>query len=70
MTSSARVNVEGLVAGVGLVALGVVFTLGNFGRIDALATLHRVWPLLLVVWGGLELALAAAQRRGQRRRRR
>jgi Domain of unknown function (DUF5668) len=57
MTSSARIKVEQLVAGLGLIGLGLVWTLGNLGKIDALETLHRWWPLLLVVWGALELGL-------------
>ena len=46
---------EGIVAGVGLVGVGVTWTLGNLGRIDTLATLRTWWPLLLVLWGALEL---------------
>jgi hypothetical protein len=46
---------EGIVVGVGLIGVGVAWTLGNLGRIDLLATLRTWWPLLLVVWGALEL---------------
>lgn len=65
MTLSVRV--EQLVFGLGLVALGVVWTLGNFGRLDALETLHRWWPLLLIVWGALELAVSVTRRAQARR---
>jgi cell wall-active antibiotic response 4TMS protein YvqF len=61
------VRVERLVVGLGLVGIGVVWTLGNLGKLDALETLHRWWPLLLVVWGGLDLAAWAA--RGSQARR-
>ena len=53
--------------GLGLIALGVVWTLGNLGRLDALDTLHRWWPLLLVVWGALELGVSLARRAQARR---
>ncbi len=53
---------EGIVFGLILVALGVLWTLSNLGRIDMLETLRRWWPLTLVVWGALEL-LAVLQRR-------
>jgi hypothetical protein len=61
------VKVEQLVFGLGLVGLGVVWTLGNLGKLDALDTLHRWWPLLLVVWGALELAVSLARRAQARR---
>ena len=61
------VRVEQLVFGLGLVGLGVVWTLGNYGKLDVLDTLHRWWPLLLVVWGGLELALSLTRRSQARR---
>jgi len=53
---------EGIVFGLILVALGVLWTLSNLGRIDMLETLRRWWPLTLVVWGALEL-LAVLPRR-------
>jgi hypothetical protein len=53
---------EGIVFGLILVALGVLWTLSNLGRIDMLETLRRWWPLTLVVWGALEL-LAVLHRR-------
>ena len=56
------VRVERLVVGLGLVGIGVVWTLGNLGKLDALETLHRWWPMLLVVWGALDVAAWAARR--------
>ena len=56
------VRVERLVVGIGLVGIGVVWTLGNLGKLDALDTLHRWWPMLLVVWGALDVAAWAARR--------
>jgi hypothetical protein len=61
------VKVEQLVFGLGLLGLGVVWTLGNLGRLDPLETLHRWWPLLLVVWGVLELGLSLSRRSQARR---
>jgi hypothetical protein len=61
------VSVEKLVLGLGLVGLGVVWTLGNMGRLDAIETLHRWWPLLLVVWGALEVVLSVSRRHAARR---
>ncbi len=53
---------EGAVLGLGLMAVGVLWMLANLGRIDMLGTLRTYWPLLLVVWGGLELAATLARR--------
>ncbi len=47
---------EGLTLGAGLVALGILWTLSNLGRIDLLPVLRTWWPLSLVLWGVLELA--------------
>jgi hypothetical protein len=55
---------EGLVVGVILIAVGVLWTLSNLGRIDLLATLRTWWPLALVVWGLVELAAVAIRGRG------
>jgi cell wall-active antibiotic response 4TMS protein YvqF len=55
-------NLEALVAGIGLIALGVVWMLANLGYLDLLNTLHRWWPSILVLWGALALARALAQR--------
>ena len=55
---------EGIVFGLILITLGVLWTLSNLGRIDMLETLRRWWPLSLVVWGALEL-LAVLRRRSE-----
>lgn len=55
---------ETLVVGLGLTAIGILWTLGNLGRIDFLATLRTWWPLSLVVWGLLELGLVVGRRTG------
>lgn len=55
---------ETLVVGLGLTAVGVLWTLSNLGRVDFLATLRTWWPLSLVVWGLLELGLVAGKRLG------
>jgi hypothetical protein len=44
------------------VALGVVGTLANLGRVDGVEVLRTWWPLSLVLWGALEL-VALVQRR-------
>lgn len=46
---------EGVVVGLGLFALGMLWTLSNFGRLDLLLTLATWWPALLVLWGLIEL---------------
>jgi hypothetical protein len=55
-------NLEALVLGIALIALGVVWTLANMGHLDLLGTLHRWWPSVLVLWGALELARSLARR--------
>jgi hypothetical protein len=55
-------KVERVVLGVGLVGLGVVFTLANLERIDLLSTLRLAWPSLLVLWGTLEVIVSLARR--------
>jgi hypothetical protein len=47
---------EGLTLGSCLVALGVLWTLSNMGRLELLPLLRTWWPLSLVLWGVLELA--------------
>ncbi len=47
---------ESLTLGIGLVAVGVLWTLSNLGHVDLLQALRTWWPLLLILWGGLELA--------------
>lgn len=59
-------RIESLVAGLGLVGLGVVWLLANLGRVDLLASLRLLWPSLLLVWGLLELG-AWGRARAQRR---
>lgn len=58
-------RVESLVVGLGLVALGVLWTLANLDRVDLLRTLRTWWPLSLVVWGALELVNTALVRSAQ-----
>ncbi len=57
---------EGLTLGICLVALGVVWTLGNMGRLDTLAVLRTWWPLSFVRWGALELVDLATRRASRR----
>jgi hypothetical protein len=58
---------ERLALGLGLVGLGVLWTLANLGWLDLLPTLRRFWPALLIVWGVLELAASLqARSAGQR----
>lgn len=60
---ASRFRPEGVTMGLGLVGLGVATLLGNLGRIDLLSTVRHFWPLLLVVWGVLELWLTYSTRR-------
>jgi len=53
--SRAAFSPEGVTFGVCLVALGVLGTLANLGRLDLLPVLRTWWPLSLVLWGALEL---------------
>jgi hypothetical protein len=46
---------EGVTFGVCLVALGVLWTLGNLGKVEVLPVLRTWWPLSLALWGVLEL---------------
>jgi hypothetical protein len=55
-------QVERVVMGLGLVGLGILWTLANFERLDLLSALRRFWPMLLIVWGALELAVSFARR--------
>jgi hypothetical protein len=61
------VSVERIVVGLALVGLGLVWTLGNLDRIDPLETLHRWWPMLLVIWGALEIVVSVSRRTSARR---
>lgn len=58
-----RFRPEGVTLGLGLLALGVATTLANLGHLDLLSTLRHGWPLLLIVWGVLELWLTYSARR-------
>lgn len=55
-------KVEQVVAGLGLIGLGVLWTLGNLDRIDLLHALRIFFPALLVVWGVLELIVSFSRR--------
>jgi len=57
---------EGVTLGTSLIAIGVAWTLANLGRLDLVATLRTWWPLLLVLWGLLELVDLAMRRRSGR----
>ncbi len=46
---------EGVTLGACLVALGVLWTLSNLGRLEILPVLRTWWPLSLALWGVLEL---------------
>jgi hypothetical protein len=48
-------SIERIVIGFALLGLGVLWLLANAGRVDLLAALRTWWPLLLVLWGALEL---------------
>ncbi len=54
---------EGLTLGACLVALGVLWTLANMGRLELLPVLRTYWPSTLVLWGVLELADLLIRRR-------
>jgi LiaF transmembrane domain len=56
---------ESLTLGLLLTALGVLWTLSNFGVLEMLPLLRRWWPLSLLAWGVLEL-WAARQERSER----
>jgi hypothetical protein len=59
-------SIERIVIGFALVGLGVLWLLANAGRVDLLSALRTWWPLLLVLWGGLELAQALLGRPARR----
>ena len=63
---AAPFNVERLVLGFSLLALGVLWTLANLGHLDLLAILRRWWPIVLVFWGALELGLSLYRRPARR----
>jgi hypothetical protein len=53
---------EGVTFGVCLVALGVLGTLANLGKLELLPLLRSYWPLSLVLWGVLELVDLSVRR--------
>ncbi len=57
---------EGVTLGVCLVALGLLWTLGNLGKVEVLPVLRTWWPLSLALWGALELADLAVRRSARR----
>lgn len=54
---------DGVVVGLSLLAVGVLWTAANFGRLDLLRTLATWWPLTLLLWGVLDLYNWVATRR-------
>lgn len=56
---------ENLVLGGLLILVGIAWTLANLGRLDMLGVVRTWWPLMLVLWGGLELHNTLASRRGR-----
>ena len=56
-------KVESFVLGVCLLALGLIWTLANFGQLELLPTLRTWWPMSLVLWGCAELVESLAARR-------
>jgi cell wall-active antibiotic response 4TMS protein YvqF len=63
---AASFSIERIVIGFALLGLGVLWLLANADRIDLLSTLRTWWPILLVLWGGLELAAAFSRREARR----
>jgi len=57
---------ETITLGLGLIALGLAWTLANLGYFDLLQALCLLWPALLIVWGVLELRVTLLARRGAR----
>ena len=63
---AASFSIERIVIGFALLGLGVLWLLANAGRVDLLSELRTWWPLLLVLWGGLELVAAFSRREARR----
>ena len=63
---AASFSIERIVIGFALLGLGVLWLLANMGRVDLLSALRTWWPLLLVLWGGLELVAAFSRREARR----
>jgi hypothetical protein len=59
-------SAEGVTLGICLVALGVLWTLSNLGRVEMLPVLRTWWPLSFVLWGVLELVDLAVRRSSRR----
>jgi hypothetical protein len=57
---------EGVTLGIGLIAIGLLWTLSNFGHVNLLLALRTWWPLLLILWGGLELVDLGIRRASSR----
>lgn len=63
---AARFRPEAVALAVSLIALGLVLTLGNLGRVDALYVLRTWWPASLVFWGLVELLRSITDHRDGR----
>ncbi len=63
---AAPFSIERIVIGFALLGLGVLWLLANAGRLDLLSALRTWWPLLLVLWGALELGAALSRRPARR----
>jgi hypothetical protein len=63
---AAPFSIERIVIGFALLGLGVLWLLANAGRVDLLSALRTWWPVLLVLWGGLELVAALSRRPARR----
>ena len=68
MKSRPAFSPEGVTLGLGLIAIGLLWTLSNFGQVDLLRVLRTWWPMLLVVWGVLELVDLSIRRTASRER--
>ena len=68
MKSRPAFSPEGVTLGLGLIAMGLLWTLSNFGRVDLLLVLRTWWPMLLIVWGVLELVDLGIRRAAARER--
>lgn len=63
---AASFSIERIVIGFALLGLGVLWLLANAGRVDLLSALRTWWPLLLVLWGALELVAALSRKPARR----
>ena len=62
---AARISTEGIVVGLSLIGLGLLWMLSNMGRLDLLWAVRTWWPAVLVLWGALELLNTLARKRGR-----